>query len=71
MAEALRSAPDDVDVLYKAARVHEIAGKRRDALRLLSDCLRRGYSKLELDSDPEFSRLRRDPGYKQLSKRPN
>ena len=68
--ESLRTAPDDVDVLYKAARVHEMAGRRGEALRLLESCLRRGYSKLELDNDPEFSRLRLDPGFKQLSKAP-
>lgn len=65
-AEALRGAPEDVDVLYKAARVYEMAGQRGEALRVLDRCLRRGYSKVELDADPEFSRLRLDPGYKRL-----
>ncbi|MCU0245321.1 MAG: protein kinase [Bryobacter sp.] len=50
-------------VRYKLAQVREIAGEREKALAHLAAALKGGYSRKEVDQDPEFLNLRKDAGY--------
>jgi serine/threonine-protein kinase len=65
-AKALAQAPSDSDVLFKAAVVSEIAGKRDAALSYLSKAARSGYSKNEIEVEPELQALRSDERYSRL-----
>jgi len=65
-AQALSAAPEDKNVIFKAAIVYEIAGKRLDALRYLGMAIRDGYSLNETAAEPELSGLRRDSRYNLL-----
>jgi eukaryotic-like serine/threonine-protein kinase len=54
-------------VLVRAAMVEELCGNRSQALADLRDAIRAGYSTKELDNEPEFLQLRKDPEYHRLS----
>ncbi len=61
--KALAAASDDKNVLFGAAIVYEIAGKRQDALAYLDMAKRGGYSTNEIAAEPELRKLRADPRY--------
>lgn len=68
--EALRVA-QDVDpansgVLFKLAVVHEVTGDRKGALDSLRRAILAGYSKYQVQNDPELLTLRGDPEYQRL-----
>lgn len=65
--KAESAAPKDPAVLFDAAIVSEIAGRREDALKYLERALRAGYSKDEIQRDPELKRLRADARYSRLN----
>ena len=62
IAKALGLGSKNVNVVFNAAQVYELAGDRAQAIRYLKDALERGYSVDEARHLPEFSRLRADPG---------
>lgn len=59
-------ADQPTDTLYRAAVVFELAGRRERALEVLEDAFVRGYSRNEIEHDPELSRLRADVRYHQM-----
>ena len=62
--------PTDADVLFHCIIVYEIADRRDDALRAVSEIVERDESAIEkIDSDPELSELRKDARYPQLVQR--
>ena len=62
--------PTDADVLFNCIIVYEIADRRDDALRAVSETVERDESAIEkIDSDPELSELRKDARYPQLVQR--
>ena len=63
---ALSLAPDDADVLERAAVVNLILGRRDESFHLLSRAVERGYGTAELLRDPEFSTIRDDPRFRRL-----
>ncbi len=63
---ALETAPQNVNLLFKAARVHEISGDRERALRRLGEALAQGYSPEEVRREPDLARLRADPRFAKL-----
>lgn len=71
IAEARRLAPMNSRVLFKAALVYEITGKREQALNALDLALQGGYSRDEVRSEPELAELRKDPRYQRLDKEPS
>ena len=60
IAQALRSAPANGHVLFRAAIVHEQAGRRDEALRDLKAALGAGFSLREIVSAPPLRALRQD-----------
>jgi serine/threonine-protein kinase len=53
-------------VAIKVATVLEIVGRRKEAVENLATALRGGYSRKEIEADPEFANLRRDPVYRKI-----
>ena len=71
LRRALSVAPDDPDVLFKAAVVYEYTLKRRDdALLMLERAIHRKYSWKEIDQSPSLSELRKDPRFTKLRNTP-
>jgi eukaryotic-like serine/threonine-protein kinase len=64
---ALSLAPADVKVLYKAAVVHALCGRRKEALAALATALDRGYSRQLAAQEEDFAALRDDPQFSQLT----
>jgi len=61
IARALGLAPGNGQVLFRAAIVHEQAGRRDEALRALESALRAGFSLNEIVNAPPLRALREDP----------
>jgi len=66
IAEAVKLAPQNGQVLYRAALVYEQSGMRGRALESLGAALRAGYSQEEIEKAPPLTALRNDPGYAKL-----
>lgn len=64
--QARELAPDSVSSLFLAAVVHEAAGERKEALRLLEEAARKGYAPIEIQRHPQLAKLRADPGYRPI-----
>ena len=52
--------------LFRLAQTHEICGDRRAALDVLEKALESGFSKAEIEREPELFELRRDPRFQRL-----
>ncbi len=63
---ALKESPNEVGILYRAARVYELTGARPEALRYLELAVKRGYSAGEVHHDPDLAQLRQDPRFRNL-----
>ncbi len=61
--QALAIAPDDSEVLFRAAGVYEQIDERPRALVLLGDALANGYSLKVVENEEQFVELRKDPRY--------
>jgi serine/threonine-protein kinase len=57
---ALAIDPTNPTYMYKAAMIANIEGRPEDALRLLGTALSHGYSRAEVEHEPEFDMLRHD-----------
>jgi eukaryotic-like serine/threonine-protein kinase len=68
-AEALATAPDDVDVVYKAAVVAALAKQRDQALRQLQHALELGYAAAFAAADWDLRDLRTDAAFTALINR--
>ncbi len=68
IAWARRLAPVNPQVLFKAALVYEITGRREQALGALDLALQSGYSMEEAITEPELAELRKDPRFAGLNK---
>ena len=66
IGQALAIAPKDVDVLSAAAEVYTLAGEQQKALDCLKNALEGGYSRFELEANPELAGLRKDPRYREI-----
>jgi len=69
IAAAVKLAPGNAQVLYRAALVHEQSGMRERALKALDEALQAGYSQEEIEKAPPLTALRQDPGYRKLIER--
>ena len=63
---ALRLAPNNGFVLFRAALVYEQAGMRDRALTKLEECLKAGYSIREIQKAPPLAELRKDERFQRL-----
>ena len=66
LAEALRRAPTDPQVQYRAALVHALAGRPDAALAALGRALELGYSRADAAKADEFQALRKDARFAAL-----
>ncbi len=57
---------EEPDTLYRASVVCELSDQRTRALELLEKAVTRGYSRTEIEHDPELAKLRADVRYHQL-----
>ncbi len=63
---ALASAPDSPELLYNAALVAALAGRRAEALRFLGRAAEGGYSRALIASEPELAGLRREAAFQAI-----
>jgi len=59
-------APDNVEVMYRAASIYENLGMRDDALLWIGKAIENGYSRSEIENQPELKQLMADERYQQL-----
>ena len=69
MEQALNLAPEDVRVVYGAATVYEQLGNREVALYWIEQALKKGYSRLEIEHQPELKKLCQDSRFQLLVKK--
>jgi len=65
--QAGRLAPDSRRVAEILSGVHEQIGDRDGALRWLTTAVKAGYPLADVESDPTFERLRKDPRYARVA----
>jgi len=53
--------------LYRTAVAHEVCGRRAEALEALGAALAAGFSRREVEGDPELAALRTDPRFQELA----
>ena len=63
MERAQLLSPKDTNFLARAALVHELTGKRDDALEYLRQAFASGYSPDFVKHEPFHAELRNDPGF--------
>jgi serine/threonine-protein kinase len=64
--KALKLAPRDVQVMYRAAAAYEQLEKREKALYWIAKALENGYSRSEIEHQPELQQLIADERFQQL-----
>jgi serine/threonine protein kinase/tetratricopeptide (TPR) repeat protein len=64
--DALSRNPKNDTVLYHAAMIEAIRGNEEAAARLLAQSIKNGYSKSEIDLEPEFSAARKTATFQHL-----
>ena len=66
LGQSLDIAPDNVEVMYRAASIYENLGMRDDALLWIGKAIENGYSRYEIENQPELKQLLADERYQQL-----
>jgi serine/threonine-protein kinase len=66
LSQAVSLAPQDVEITYQAALVHEQLGDRKSALEWLGKAVRQGYSRDLIERSPSLAQLRADPRFDAL-----
>jgi tetratricopeptide (TPR) repeat protein/DNA-binding winged helix-turn-helix (wHTH) protein len=60
--------PNSAQIIYNAAVVNTLAGHPDEALRVLREALKRGFSAVEAGADPELESLKARPEFQKLVK---
>ena len=71
LKESLDTAPEDVMVMYRASTIYEHLGYREKALYWIGKALENGYSRSEIEHQPELKQLIADDRYKQIVSKNN
>lgn len=66
MAQALTAAPNNNQVLYRAAMLHALTGRKQEALASLKRAIENGYSRAAAAQDDEFASIQRTPEFSTL-----
>ncbi|MGB5896377.1 MAG: tetratricopeptide repeat protein, partial [Ignavibacteriaceae bacterium] len=66
LKQSLEIAPDNVEVMYRAASTYENLGMREDALLWIGKAIENGYSRSEIENQPELKQLVTDERYRKL-----
>ena len=64
--KALELAPQDPDIMFRAAQVYNQLGDKRQTLAWLEKAVAANYSKAMVRDTPDFSSLRSDPSFQSL-----
>ena len=66
LKQSLNIAPDNSEVMYRAASTYENLGMRDEALHWIYKAIENGYSRSEIESQPELKKLLADERYEKL-----
>ena len=66
LGRSLELAPDNIEVMYRAASTYENLGMRDNALLWIGKAIKNGYSRSEVEHQPELKELVADKRYQQL-----
>jgi Tfp pilus assembly protein PilF len=69
MAEALRLAPDDIEVMFQAGHTYEVLDERELALTWIGRALEGGYSRAQVENTPALRGLCADERYQEFAAR--
>jgi serine/threonine protein kinase/tetratricopeptide (TPR) repeat protein len=64
ISRAVSDDPTNINVMYNAGVVANVTGAKRAAAQYLKRAVDQGYSRIEIERDPEFSILRESADYK-------
>jgi serine/threonine-protein kinase len=64
--ESLNLDENNVRVMYRTGTTYELLGEREEALKWIRKSLENGYSRSEIESQPEMKDFVADPGYKKI-----
>lgn len=67
LTQSIEMASDDIQVMYRAGSTYEHLGNREQALLWIGRALKNGYSRSEIENQPELAQLVADKRYKQLT----
>jgi serine/threonine-protein kinase len=65
LAQALKLAPLDNEVIFKSALIFELTGDRNRAIAAIKAAWKGGYSLVQIEKQPELAPLRSDQRYRQ------
>ena len=68
LEQALATAPDSADILFRAAVLHALWGESERALGFLERAAANGYSRKTIETDDDLVSLRQSPRFRQLLK---
>ena len=66
IGQAVALAPKDVNVLSEATEVYAVTGDQQKALDCLKSAVQGAYPRFEIEANPEFAGLRKDPRYREI-----
>jgi Flp pilus assembly protein TadD len=66
VTEALKLAPNDLEVVFHSGHTLEVLGDREGALKWIGKALELGYPKAHVEKAPRLSELREDPRFAEL-----
>jgi tetratricopeptide (TPR) repeat protein len=66
IARALEIAPEDAEVLFRAAILNNHFGRKDKTLDFLNQAVAAGYSRTALRDTPDFDHLKDDPRFRAL-----
>jgi len=67
LKESINNAPDNIMVMYRAATIYEHFGDREKAIYWIGKAIENGYSRSEIEHQPELKKLIEDKRYKLLT----
>ena len=66
LKQSLDIAPDNLEIMFRAASTYENLGMRDDALLWIGKAIENGYSRSDIENQPELKQLVTDERYQQL-----
>jgi len=70
LQQALKTAPSDGEVLFRAAIVYNHFGQKKQALTYLAKAVQAGYSRKIIRDTPDFSNLQEEPAFESIASSP-
>jgi tetratricopeptide (TPR) repeat protein len=64
VSKSLKMAPNDAETMYRAGTTYEQLGDRKKAIEWIINSIKSGYSRSDIESQPELKKLIADERYK-------